>query len=188
MTRGTWRPKNLNLARSNTSEDVQEKSKIAFELISKENNLRKAFSTLQQLKGVGAATASAVLACYIPEKVAFMSDEALEAASFPLKYTLANWQNFNQALKAKCEDIQTISTKFTLNDLQQCLWSHINHLNGKLTLYTKPETSTPTVINTVEKEKESSDVIDLVDDVQIAQKRPLPDSNAEPPSKQHKAT
>ena len=51
---------------------VRSASEKAFESLP---DLSKAVSELSVLKGVGAATASAVLAAYAPELAPFMSDE-----------------------------------------------------------------------------------------------------------------
>ena len=85
---------------------------------------------LNKLSGVGPATSSALLACYCPEKVAFMSDEALKCTSLPLTYTLKNYLAFNDKITEK---LQEIGGELTVNDLQQALWSSFQCEKGNIT-------------------------------------------------------
>ncbi|KAJ0087582.1 hypothetical protein Patl1_08776 [Pistacia atlantica] len=63
LTRGKWRPRLLHFVSSLDESSVQSASRKAFESLP---DLTKAVSELTVLKGVGPATASAVLAAYAP--------------------------------------------------------------------------------------------------------------------------
>lgn len=66
------RPRLLNFVSSLTDEDVQAASQKAFAALP---DLKESIQQLSVLKGVGPATASAVLAAYAPSVAPFMSDE-----------------------------------------------------------------------------------------------------------------
>lgn len=72
LSRGKWRPRLLDFVTSLSEEEVESASKKAFGSLP---DLAKAISELTVLKGVGPATASAVLAAYAPDIAPFMSDE-----------------------------------------------------------------------------------------------------------------
>ncbi|CAN1781310.1 hypothetical protein LINPERHAP1_LOCUS15396 [Linum perenne] len=72
LSRGKWRPRLLDFVSSLEEELVKSASGKAFELLP---DLSKAVSALTVLKGVGPATASAILAAYSPDVAPFMSDE-----------------------------------------------------------------------------------------------------------------
>ncbi|CAI5515302.1 unnamed protein product [Closterium sp. Naga37s-1] len=67
-----------------------------------EASLKAAVTELSTLKGVGAATASAVLAAFAPEVAPFMSDEAMVAALGDCKdYSLRRYLVFAKAMREK---------------------------------------------------------------------------------------
>ena len=71
MARGVWRARNLHLARANEAAAVEEASRAAFAAT---DDARRALKLLGALKGVGAATVSAVLAAYRPAEYPFFDD------------------------------------------------------------------------------------------------------------------
>ncbi|XP_057469841.1 uncharacterized protein LOC130758873 isoform X2 [Actinidia eriantha] len=76
LTRGKWRPRLLDFVSSLDEALVKSASQKAFKSLP---DVSKAVSELTVLKGVGPATASAVLAAYAPDVAPFMSDEELSA-------------------------------------------------------------------------------------------------------------
>eukprot|EP00850_Spirogloea_muscicola_P004344 SM000018S03709 [mRNA] locus=s18:971871:972639:+ [translate_table: standard] len=90
-------------------------------------DVRAAVGHLAALKGVGPATASAVLAAYAPEAAAFMSDEAMEAVlDGPKEYTLRRYLSFAEALQAKAKELgrlQEAGAALTTSDLERALWA-----------------------------------------------------------------
>lgn len=84
LTRGKWRPRLLDFVSSLDDSSVISASEKAFKSLP---DLTKAVSELTVLKGVGPATASAVLAAYAPDVAPFMSDEVC-FCSFSFKFTL----------------------------------------------------------------------------------------------------
>lgn len=79
LSRGKWRPRLLSFVSSLDDAVVKDASGKAFSSLP---DVSKAVSELTVLKGIGPATASAVLAAYSPEVAPFMSDEVLFTESF----------------------------------------------------------------------------------------------------------
>ncbi|KAF2941103.1 uncharacterized protein [Oryza sativa Japonica Group] len=87
-------------------------------------DLRKAITELTVLKGVGPATASAVLAAYAPDVAPFMSDEAMVAALGNAKeYTLKQYLAFAEKLQTKSKELSSGEEVFTTSDVERALWS-----------------------------------------------------------------
>ena len=71
MKRGEWRARNLALVESNDDRFVEERTEAGFALVP---DPRKPVSAIAELSGVGAATASAVLAVGHPDLYPFLDD------------------------------------------------------------------------------------------------------------------
>jgi len=71
MGRGIWRPNNLQLAATNSDEDVAAATR---EGLAAAPDLLAPVRAIARLRGVGAATASAVLAAIFPESYPFLED------------------------------------------------------------------------------------------------------------------
>ncbi|KAK8495256.1 hypothetical protein V6N13_103529 [Hibiscus sabdariffa] len=113
LTRGKWRPRLLDFVSSLDDSSVKSVSQKAFQSLP---DISKAISELTVLKGVGPATASAVLAAYAPETAPFMSDEAMVAALGNSKdYSLKQYLLFVEKLqsKSKIEVLNSISIEDT---------------------------------------------------------------------------
>lgn len=72
LTRGKWRPRLLDFVSALEEDVVKSASQKAFQAMP---DVSKAVTELTVLKGVGPATASAILAAYAPDVAPFMSDE-----------------------------------------------------------------------------------------------------------------
>ncbi|KAK1319214.1 hypothetical protein QJS10_CPB04g01514 [Acorus calamus] len=95
------RPRLLGFVSSLDETHVDSASKKAFASLP---DLAKAVTELTVLKGVGPATASAVLAAYAPKVASFMSNEAMMAALGNTKdYTLKNYLAFAEKLQSKAK-------------------------------------------------------------------------------------
>merc|ERR1712115_613155 len=77
LARGKFRPRLKDLIQMNPPRIVIQESKKAFRAIFKRNDIESAVGALSNLKGVGPAMASAVLAAGCPELAPFMADECL---------------------------------------------------------------------------------------------------------------
>ncbi|XP_012068157.1 uncharacterized protein LOC105630802 isoform X1 [Jatropha curcas] len=123
LSRGKWRPRLLEFVSSLDEELVKSASQKAFESLP---DVSKAVSQLTVLKGVGPATASAVLAAYAPDVAPFMSDEAMEAALGSSKsYTLKQYLFFVDKLQSKAKELSIDGDFFTPSDVERALWSSV---------------------------------------------------------------
>ncbi|KAJ7524663.1 hypothetical protein O6H91_17G015300 [Diphasiastrum complanatum] len=105
LSRGKWRPRLLDFVKSLAEEEVKLASQTSFAAIP---NLKDAVTHLSSLKGVGPATASAVLALYAPDIAPFMSDEALVAVFSSVKdYSLKHYLDFAEKLQSKAKELKT---------------------------------------------------------------------------------
>ncbi|OMO50904.1 hypothetical protein CCACVL1_30157 [Corchorus capsularis] len=121
LTRGKWRPRLLDFVSSLDESLVKSASEKAFQSLP---NVSKAVTELTVLKGVGPATASAVLAAYAPETAPFMSDEAMEAALGNSKdYSLKQYLLFVDKLQSKSKELSSKGEPFTPSDVERALWS-----------------------------------------------------------------
>lgn len=121
LTRGKWRPRLLDFVSSLDEALVKSASQKAFQSLP---DISKAVSELTVLKGVGPATASAVLAAYAPDIAPFMSDEAMVAALGNSKdYTLKQYILFVDKLQAKAKELSAKGDTFTPSDVERAVWS-----------------------------------------------------------------
>ncbi|KAH7850134.1 hypothetical protein Vadar_028379 [Vaccinium darrowii] len=121
LTRGKWRPRLLDFVSSLDEALVKSASQKSFQSLP---DVSKAVSELTVLKGVGPATASAVLAAYVPDVAPFMSDEAMVAALGNAKdYTLKQYLVFVDKLQAKAKELSAEGDTFTPSDVERALWS-----------------------------------------------------------------
>ena len=124
MARGVWRARNLHLARSNAPHEVEAASRAAFAAVPDE---RVPLKLLGGLKGVGPATASAVLAAYRPDVYPFFDDvvsaqvPGLAAGEFTPKAYLA----YSAALRARAAELGRAcpDTDWTTQAVGLALWA-----------------------------------------------------------------
>jgi hypothetical protein len=128
LMRGKFRPRLLDLVRINTETAVLQTSKKAFRKVYHAKNLSQAIGALVTLKGIGPATASAVLAAAYPEHAPFMADECM--LSTPgveaTDYTLAEYTNYSEQIKNCTERLKASDPegKWTPHKVDMALWAH----------------------------------------------------------------
>ncbi|KAF2547166.1 hypothetical protein F2Q70_00023569 [Brassica cretica] len=121
LSRGKWRPRLLDFVSSLDDSVVKSASEKAFESLP---DISKAVNELTVLKGVGPATASAVLAAYAPDIAPFMSDEAMEVALGNSKdYSLKRYLLFVTKLQKKSKELKLEGEWGGASDVERALWS-----------------------------------------------------------------
>lgn len=78
-------------------------------------NIESAMAALSNLKGVGTATASAVLAAASPDIAPFMADECVQAIPEMegSDYTAKEYLNFVTHIRKVCDRLNKVSTRLT---------------------------------------------------------------------------
>ncbi|KAL0052823.1 hypothetical protein WJX82_008343 [Trebouxia sp. C0006] len=114
LTRGKWRPKLLDYAKHASEEEVVSTTKKAFACLGSAEapalqEVGEALKELTSLKGVGPATASAMLTA-VSASLPFMSDDAM-AAALPGRpeYTVKKYLHLVTALRTKAEYLSNSS-------------------------------------------------------------------------------
>lgn len=116
LTRGKFRPRLAEFIQSNTEENIKKITETSFKQI---EQVDVAIKELCQLKGVGPATASAILTVYKPGMYCFMADEAVVSVlSGKIDYTLKYYHQFLEKVRDK-------ATELSKKDENNCWTPHI---------------------------------------------------------------
>ncbi|XP_063171319.1 uncharacterized protein LOC134505510 [Candoia aspera] len=124
LTRGKFRPRLQQLVATNSSEMVEKHTRKAFHRLP---DVEAAVKELNELKGVGPATASAILAAGAPEMAAFMADEVVESLPGlgPLQYTLKHYLLYLDGIQSRAKKLNNGNTTETWSAhlVEKCLWA-----------------------------------------------------------------
>jgi hypothetical protein len=127
MARGVWRAPNLVLVRSNTPDDVVSASRLAAEQIP---HPTKPVTALVALKGVGAATASALLAVMAPSVYPFFDEDvAAQVPQLgPVAWTNGYYAKYATALRERSAQLSALfGSAFTPVMVERALWVTRRH-------------------------------------------------------------
>ena len=131
MHRGTYRARNLALVRQNSPDEVESASRAAFAAMPHPGT---PLSKLSVLKGVGPATASAVLAAARPDLYPFFDDVA--AAAVPdlgrVEYTAKGYARFSERLRERAAllAVGCPSDTWTPHAVECALWAAAGGKSG----------------------------------------------------------
>lgn len=120
MARGVWRAPNLVLVKGNSPEAVEAAGAAASALL---DTPGKAVGAITELKGVGPATASAVLAIMDPTRYPFFDEDvAMQVPTLGVvAWTLGYYRRYADALVARAA---LLGTDWTAVMVERALWSH----------------------------------------------------------------
>lgn len=110
------------LIKSNSNDAVEKASAIAFKKIDTSGgDIQAAINELAILRGVGVATASAILSLYRPDRLVFMDDEVIECLyDGKREYTMKIYHDINN----KCLQLsETLGDGWTPRKIGQALWT-----------------------------------------------------------------
>merc|ERR1712012_1290015 len=126
LARGKFRPRLKDLIQMNTPRVVMQETKKAFRAIDKRKDIESAVSALSNLKGVGPAMASAVLAAMAPELAPFMADELL--LSMPevegLDYTMKEYMKLVEKTKECVDRLNAQGGEWTPHKVEMAIWTY----------------------------------------------------------------
>lgn len=125
LARGVFRPRLKDLITMNTPRVVMQETKKAFRTLEKRNDLEAAIGALSNLKGVGPAMASAVLAAGAPEVAPFMADECL--LSMPevegIDYTMKEYMKLVDKTNQCVERLNAQGGSWTPHKVELAVWT-----------------------------------------------------------------
>merc|ERR1712223_234897 len=126
LARGVFRPRLKDLIQMNTPRVVIQESKKAFRAIFKRNDLEAAMGALSNLKGVGPAMASAVLAAGCPELAPFMADECLLSMGDTegIDYTMKEYMKLVAKTQACVDRLNEEGGSWTPHKVELAVWTH----------------------------------------------------------------
>ncbi|KAI9664582.1 MAG: hypothetical protein M1821_006028 [Bathelium mastoideum] len=126
LKHGTFRPKLLQLVKSNDEKHIVDTTSKSFERLASEatglaGDIDGSLSYLVRLKGVGPATASLILSCYDQNNVPFFSDELYRWLHWErgtgkgwdrkLKYTIREYQSMYEKAQSCLQRLERESEK-----------------------------------------------------------------------------
>ncbi|KAG0068538.1 hypothetical protein BGZ89_004524 [Linnemannia elongata] len=126
LKRGKYRPALAKMVAEHADAVVRRTSQEAFDIISSKNDLKAAISKMSELKGVGPATASAILCAGAPDKVPFMADESVDSVPGlgKIAYNLAYYLKFASKVIDKAAQLKKAGSKVNSPHLVElALWA-----------------------------------------------------------------
>jgi hypothetical protein len=122
----------MNQLLSNSDKAAADATKLALARLQEQGSdvskIRGAVDAVCQLRGIGPATATAVLCFYSPKLIPFMSDEAIEGAGLERKYTLDVCCELAKRLAEKAAEL---GGEWTAELVGRAMWAQgLSHVHG----------------------------------------------------------
>merc|ERR1719204_1800984 len=126
LARGKFRPRLKDLIQMNTPRVVMQETKKAFRASDKRKDIEAAVSALSNLKGVGPAMASAVLAAMAPDLAPFMADELL--LSMPevegIDYTMQEYMKLVEKTEECVDRLNAQGGDWNPHKVEMAVWTY----------------------------------------------------------------
>lgn len=120
LWRGADRPTLMSLVRQNSEAQVKDVSTASFDLADK-GNWKDAINKLCDLRGIGPATASAVLSILYPHAFVFMADEVIEATTGSKRaYTLKVYETIREVV---CSKVASLGPEWNMERVGRVMWT-----------------------------------------------------------------
>jgi hypothetical protein len=131
LQRGKMRPQLRGLIASNSEATVEACTKKALGCLVHPDgaahdtpDIQGAFKALEPVRGMGPATASALLSLFCPSKISFMADEVLEAATGRARtYTITAFHDMMDGLR-KVQKKHNLEKVMSLEEMGRGLWAY----------------------------------------------------------------
>jgi len=125
LARGKFRPRLKELVTMNSPRVVEQESRKAFRALFKKDDLAAAIQYLCNLKGIGPATASAIVTAAAPDRAAFMADECLAAVP-EIEGIDLTLQEYLEMLKHIRQAVQRLGgpDEWNPHQVELALWTH----------------------------------------------------------------
>lgn len=150
LWRGKDRPTLMSLVRQNSESSVSTVSAASFKLAN-EKHWREAITKMAELRGIGPATSTAILAALYPAGVVFMADEVIEAATGRKReYTMKSYDETFSCLSAKKKKL---GNNWKIADVGRALW-----VAGILSLVGATNAASSTAENNTRKRKRGAEI------------------------------
>lgn len=131
--RGKFRPALVKYAKEQDDVALREASKEAYDILSNQKDgecmdtsrVMEALGTLTKLRGIGPATASAILSA-MDDRVPFMSDEALLVCLGKREYTVQAYRRLVECIQDKYNEITAASNEshdVSVRDIEAALFA-----------------------------------------------------------------
>jgi len=126
LARGQFRPRLKDLVQMNTPRVVMQETKKAFRQLAKKKDVKVSVDALCNLKGVGPAMASAVLAAGAPDMAPFMADECLLAMPDieGIDYTMKEYLKLVEKTKETVERLNSQGGEWNPHKVELAIWTH----------------------------------------------------------------
>lgn len=123
--RGKFRPRLKELVTMNSPRVVEQETKKAFRALFKKDDLAASIQYMCNLKGIGPATASAIITAAAPDRAAYMADECLAAVPEieGIDYTLQEYLEMLKHIKNAVTRLGGTG-EWTPHQVELALWTH----------------------------------------------------------------
>jgi hypothetical protein len=110
----------IEIARTEIPDGQQDGTAMTHVMSLSKERIKKALEALMNLKGVGPATASAILSLVRPDSFAYMYDEAIESCLLKRTYNLSTYLTFNDQCMLVAA---TLDNGWTARRVARALWT-----------------------------------------------------------------